>query len=277
MIEDTTAQPQHAMRPLTRLVHLQAILERGRISADNQKRGVEDEEVLALYDEMGRELAGLEERVESVMAQRVKQHPAWPWLSKVKGVGPQMAALLLAYLLPPKPEYGPSSWYKAGGLYVIQGEDGQSHLNRYSHLKDGQRADWHPRLRRNLWLAGGCLLRAQGFYYSFYTQVKDAMARKHMGDATWLPPCKPCGGTGRVEGVATLVREEETVVQGCAPCAGRGYLQGRVHAVAQWKMVKLFLAHLWEVWSKAEGLETREPYPMEILGHVKIMVPEDGG
>ena len=37
------------------------------------------------------------------------------------------------------------------------------------------------------------------------------------------------------------------------------------------------LAHLWEVWSKAEGLETREPYPMEILGHVKIMVPEDGG
>ena len=226
-------------RPLTLLVHLQALLERGRISAGNQRRDLTDGTVAETYDYVTETLTALEDKTKAVMANEVRQHPAWPWMTKVKGIGPQTASLMLAYLLPPIPEKGPSSWYKAAGLYAIQvtGKDGEpeSRMPRYSHLEKGQRATWHPRLRRNLYVVGTSLMRASGFYYEFYIQVKSALALKH---PDW---------------------------------------KGRSHAVAFWKMVKLFLAHLYEVWAQAEGIQTRGAYPMEILGHVKIEVPWEGG
>ena len=231
---DTTTQ----YRPLNKLVHLQAVLERGRISAGNQRLGIDDLTVGIMYDAVTSTLAKLEQETKDLIAQEVKQHPAWYWMEKVKGIGPQTASLMLAYLLPPIPEKGPSSWYKAAGLYAIpvEGKNGpESRMPRYQHLKSGEKATWHPRLRRNLYVVGTSLMRAGGFYYDFYIQAKEAYTNKH---PDW---------------------------------------KGRNHAVAFWKMVKLFLAHLYEVWAQAEGVEVRGPYPMEILGHVKIEVPWEGG
>ena len=102
-----------------------------------------------------------------------------------------------------------------------------------------KRVPWHPRLRRNLYVAGECLIRAKGLYYGHYLAYKEALAIKHSGDKMWP--------------------------------------QHRLHDVAFWKMTKLFLAHLWVVYSTAEGLKSREPYAVELLGHVKIDVHWEGG
>ena len=134
-------QPKTAQRPmhLNTLVHLQAIIERARISAGNQVLHIEDEAARDLTATIKATLADLEAKIEAHMARTVQEHPAWPWLKKVKGVGPQTASLMLAYLLPPREDKGPSSWYKAAGLYAItlpsaNGEEQQSRMPRYQHF-----------------------------------------------------------------------------------------------------------------------------------------------
>jgi len=48
-----------------------------------------------------------------------------------------------------------------------------------------------------------------------------------------------------------------------------------LHNHARRKVVKLFLASVWEIWRKMNGLPTTEPYPIEILGHKDKIKPED--
>jgi hypothetical protein len=40
------------------------------------------------------------------------------------------------------------------------------------------------------------------------------------------------------------------------------------------KVVKLFIASVWEVWRKMNGLPVTKPYPIEFLGHKDIITPE---
>ncbi len=46
------------------------------------------------------------------------------------------------------------------------------------------------------------------------------------------------------------------------------------HNWARRKVVKLFLASVWEVWRRMNGLPVTEPYPIEILGHKDKITPE---
>lgn len=314
-----------AYNRLSNLVHLQAIMERARISAHNQNLHIEDEEVLTLTQDIEGLLALQEERVEQFMAMAVKQHPTWSWLESVKGIGPQTASLMLSYLFPPSPDKGPSAWYKAAGLYAIETAPGEYHMPRYSNLAEGQKADWHPRLRRNLYVVGTSLLKAKGFYYGHYKAMVKALMIKHPDwsdqykpstDKSYLDwvdrrvesdslpdviaaaesgfdlPGDPLEGLSQrqIEGALKLRKRKfvrtlrfryslEYILSICREGQAEFVLAnaGRAHAVGFWKMVKLFLAHLWEVWAKTIGMQTREPYPIEILGHVKILVPLTGG
>lgn len=223
-------------RDLAALARTHAVIERARISVNNQSKApyLTDEQRL-YYREIAEVMEALEERCEKQLAKLVKQHPTWHWLSQVKGIGPQTAALLLGYLLPPRADKGPSSWYKAAGLAPIETEGG-ARLPRYGLLPKGQRASWHPRLRRNLYVVAECLIRGRGYYYQRYLEFKEALTRGRQDWPAW-----------------------------------------RVHRVASWKMVKLFLSHLWEVWCKAEGIPCRGPYPIVILGHDRVLpVPWEG-
>ena len=55
----------------------------------------------------------------------------------------------------------------------------------------------------------------------------------------------------------------------------RDWTKKHVHFAALRKMIKLFLAHLWEKWRELEGLPTRVPYAVEYLNHTTILKPED--
>lgn len=48
---------------------------------------------------------------------------------------------------------------------------------------------------------------------------------------------------------------------------------GHLDAMALRKMTKLFLSCLWLVWREAEGLPTRDPYPIERKGHTSLISP----
>lgn len=50
---------------------------------------------------------------------------------------------------------------------------------------------------------------------------------------------------------------------------------GHIHLASMRVMMKVFLSHLWETWRKAEGLETRELYVIEQLGHEMKYRPDE--
>lgn len=47
-----------------------------------------------------------------------------------------------------------------------------------------------------------------------------------------------------------------------------------IHNYARRKVVKIFLACLWEKWRKMNNLTVSEPYPIQILGHTTKIIPE---
>ena len=47
-----------------------------------------------------------------------------------------------------------------------------------------------------------------------------------------------------------------------------------IHNYARRKVVKLFIASVWEVWRKMNNLPVTKPYPIEFLGHKDIITPE---
>jgi len=47
-----------------------------------------------------------------------------------------------------------------------------------------------------------------------------------------------------------------------------------VHNYARRKVVKLFIASVWEVWRKMNNLQVTKPYAIEFLGHKDVVTPE---
>lgn len=55
----------------------------------------------------------------------------------------------------------------------------------------------------------------------------------------------------------------------------RDWTPKHIHNAALRKMEKIFLAHLWQKWREVEGLDTREEYVFEVLGHEHRYMPKD--
>jgi len=48
------------------------------------------------------------------------------------------------------------------------------------------------------------------------------------------------------------------------------YSDGHIDNATMRKVVKIFLVHLWQTWSRQLGLETSEPYTKQLLGHSTV-------
>ena len=191
--------------------------------------------VPSIYSQVASMAEDIEQRLDEAIKDELESN--WPvynvWLRHVKGIGPGLSAQLLSFLLPPIPEKGPSSWYKAAGLVPTENDKGQFRLPRPT--KDGGKITYHPYLRRCLYNVSTSFVRNGGFYRQMYDQTKARLVAIHAGDPNWIP--------------------------------------FRIDRTARWKAVKIFLAHLWEAWSECEGLPSRLPYVVEVLGHQMIPRP----
>lgn len=244
MVIEVTTTP---VSPLRHLHDTRVSVQKLRVQIGNRlsslERGVDhvDRPVPNVYDQV----AGMAAEMEKALDHSIQQElQAWPvydaWLGHVKGIGPGFSGQLLAMLLPPIAGKGPSSWYKAAGLYTEQ-RDGLSRLPR-ARAGEGK-ITYHPWLRQCLWNIGESFVKqgGGGYYRNVYDQAKARLSALHMGDASWPPH--------------------------------------RLHSVAKWKTVKLFLAHLWEAWAELEGIPQRPPYPIDVLGHTGYIprpMPQDG-
>lgn len=181
-----------------------------------------------------------EQMMLDLCAKEVKKHPLWDKFFKdVKGCGPLMAAVCIAYLDPYKARYASSFW-KYAGLDVVLDEKGAHGRSRrdagmVSYIdKDGKEAQkrglgYNPFVKTKLiGVLGSSFLRAgsEATYAKVYYDYKNRLQNRP--DCAELRPAV-------------------------------------IHRRAIRYAVKMFLRDLWKVWRELEGLPVGDDYAVAKL------------
>lgn len=174
-----------------------------------------------------------------IVEREVKSHPMWDAFFKdVKGCGPLMSAVCIAYFDPYKARHASSFWRYAG-LDVQPTESGEMrgvgrwytemrpYTDKDGDTKERKSLTYNPFLKTKLvGVLGSAFLRARDSYYGkVYYDYKNRMEQR--------------------ENLSPIVR----------------------HRRATRYAVKMFLRDMWVVWRELEGLEVTEPYEVAKLGH----------
>lgn len=266
------------------------ITQKNRIREDAQVRALTAaKEPNRLIDWFGNQSRFLEGQLKAALDRYTRVHPAAKWARSVKGVGPVIAAGLVAHIDIHKAATASQIWSFAG-------------LNPTAVWAKGQKRPWNAKLKTLCWKLGMSFIkvsnREDAVYGKVYRERKDyEIARNDRGEnadkaanvlATrkvdtstdaykWLAGCYPLGtqallakmlpspATDRANHLASVL---------AAPGTYPGMLPvGQIDARARRYAVKRFLAHFHEVWRKQEGLSVQPPYPIAHLGHAHKVEP----
>jgi hypothetical protein len=202
--------------------------------------------------------AGAEEAAQAAMARALPRHPAWPWLSEVRGVGNTLACRLLARLDPVRASR-PSGFWAYCGLSTVPGQEyacstcGRvvsqpiSYQVTGTHQRLGGRERCTGALRKRRGPDAGVRVAqprpGKGERAGYDRQAKRTC---HLVCVSFLR----CGGP-----YADWYRQTKAGLE----ATREGWAPGRIHLTALRKTEKLFLAHLWLVWRDALGLPVTEP------------------
>jgi len=243
-------------------------------------------------DELVRRVRGLEDYVDGRVADLIKAHPAYPWFSRVKGVGGENIGKIVGPVRVKPADFMvcvnkecdtkrvpredcidticPSceeTLVEAGYADTISalwmfsgwapGEDGKA-MRRVK----GEKLPYNSQLRSMGWRLGQSLVRAKGKFYSYpekgvgYIQFKETYRQRFENQGFRVVPASALPTTGGKK------YEPEGVIS-----------EGHLHNMALRRTIKLFLACLWLVWREAEGLPVTKPYAIDKLGHVSFIDP----
>jgi hypothetical protein len=280
MIEETTREVGAVGERLRYLADAYEQAQKMRIASTNRndagERGA-DEGVLEEQDpfvlELGSDLKAIERKIYREMARELKGHPAWPWLERVKGIGPTLACKILGLTsncrgLTAHTGTVSMLWSFAG--YGV--EDGKR-----VRPKKGETRPYNTRLKTAVYLAGDSFIKSRSPYRDIYDARKEqyrnqkqlAPLREILGkdEADALEP----GSAVWKQTIAAVNKEHGTETV---------WSDGHVDNAARRTMVKMFLSHLWEVYRDAQGLPCRPPYVLDesvpgYEGHGTYRAPEE--
>ncbi len=202
--------------------------------------------------------------------------PIWDtWLSKIPGIGPNLAVQLVAHIQPVSDFANVAKLWAYFGYHVIDGVA--------ARRQAGKKAAWNHAAKVVCWQAGECFMKQSkskaaieelhqageideatrdtrlarvGPYREFYDLYHASDRNKHPEKIT-VQDAK----TGK----AKLDRFDKPLTK---------YSDGHMMARAQRYTVKMFLSHLWQVWRELEGLPVPGPYAIEFLqGHTHLISP----
>lgn len=248
------------------------------------------------------ELLGLERKIDNAVAAFVEQHSAFPWFSKIKGVGKENIAKIIGLVDITRAQHVSSLWKFAG--YSVE-------AGRAPCRRQGEKLSYNATLRTMCYRLGSSLhkagLRQQCSVCGELvgrSKIPDQEKPNGNGDVVDSEKLHLCEGAEfgtvavykyaayyldqKARYTARAIREGREIVPAAKLPSIKGedgkrrkvegdthLSEGHLHNMALRKMIKLFLAHLWMVWREAEGLPVSEPYVQEKLGHTHIIGPWD--
>lgn len=195
----------------------------------------------------------LEKQVARALDAYSGSHAAGIWAREQYGIGPVIAAGLLAHIDITKCDAAGNLWSYAG-------------LSPLSKWEKGQKRPWNAQLKTLCWKIGESFVKVSGkdeaIYGKLYLERK-AFENKNNDAGLYAE--------------AAAKKLQDFKISKTTDAYGY-YSTGKlppahIHARAKRYAVKIFLSHFWEVWRKQEGLPTPEPYAIEHMGHAHKIKP----
>jgi hypothetical protein len=184
-------------------------------------------------------------------------HPTWPWLSRIRGVGPRAAGRLLSRLdIERAPS--PSSFWSYCGLHTVPGQRFEcEQCGADFTLPVGSVVRRHVRLRTQA-PCGGRVSPVTTLPAIRVAPIRAPRGRARSFDESARVACYLLGVGLIAQGRSyrAFYDEERTRF-----AAGRDWSRAHVHRAAARMMVKLFLVHLWSAWRSArDGAASAAPH-----------------
>lgn len=202
-------------------------------------------------DWLGDQMSAMEDQIKRALDAFSAAHMTAPWLRNVYGVGPVIAAGLIAHI---DIEVCPT----VGHIWRFAGLDPTRQWGK------GEKRPWNAELKTLCWKIGQSFMKFSGrpecYYGGVYRTRKECeQARNEAG--------------GNTAAAAAVLERKPTHAQRAIYAEGK-LPPAQIDARARRYAVKLFLSHLHEVWYTAHfGKAPPLPYPVAILGHAHITPP----
>ena len=274
--QDTDKIPSHLLRNLVDMYYdfqSQRIQTQLRIGASERVNSLSKDD-LSIYGltTIFENAASFERDIEKLIKTQLKNHALYnQYLVKITGIGPMLAAGLIAYIDDiEKFKHVSSLWQYVGygmNRYCIHCKKPTFIPVKYDTGKTakklhplescpicnkqtssilqkrimGYQSNWNDKLKVLSWKAGVSFVKqsaARSKYRQLYDSIKSDEHMQH--------PKK--------------IKENSKIL----------YNDGHLHNRAMRKVVKIFLAHLWQTWRRQKGLEATEPYAKQLLGHSTV-------
>jgi len=239
------------------LVDSYYLMQEGRKRAMNQARSLsESEEPHDVLRWLWQQFDVLEKQVRVELDAYSASDPLGVWARSVVGIGPVIAAGLLAHIDIERAKTAGAIWRYAG-------------LDPTQEWKKGERRPWNAQLKTLCWKIGESFVKTSGldgsFYGGLYAERKELETQRNEA------------GEFSDQAAAKLKKYKIGKTTDAYKCYSVGLLPpGHIHARAKRYAVKLFLAHYHEVaWKLHYGKEPPLPYPIAILGHAHA-IPAPG-
>jgi len=244
-------------------------IQRLRIATEGRvrsyKQEVSDQVIHFTKERVVDGLLKIEKDIYKKLSKDVKTIPIWAaWLSDVKGIGPVIACALEAWIgnITPRmetivPKQGENKGkevlvergYKTiSKLWANCGLKVDEETGRAVRKKKGERLHYNPNLKTLCWKIGESFVKSKGGYRDLYEQVRADYDRKWItGADCGAPACKSNGKSKKTPD-------------------GKCYDAHR-YAAAKRKVVKIFLAHYWQMSRMILDLPVESPFIIGRDGH----------
>jgi hypothetical protein len=222
----------------------------------NQERALhENDEPTALVNHFAEQIHTLEKQIPPVMNRWTDSFEVGRWAKRQKGVGPVLAAGLLAHIDVTRAPRASSVWRYCG-------------LDPSVEWNKGQKRPWNATLKTLSWRIGESFVRQSGSEDCFYGQIyRDRKAKEVERDNS---------GANAEEAQCTLATRNIQAQHTRAYYEAGHLPPGRLDLRARRYAVKLFLSHYWTVAYREEyGVEPPMPYAIEHLGHAHYIAPPE--
>ena len=233
------------------LVDYYYMLQKSRVGTGNQILALAEEphEVIAWIND---NLAVLERNIKSALDVYGSTHAVGAWAKSIYGIGPIIAAGLLAHIDITKTPSISALWSFAG-------------LNPTAVWAKGKKRPWNARLKVLCWHAGECFKRTSGspksFYGKFYRERKELEVQRNED--------------GMFKELAAATLEKKNIgksTEAYKHYAAEKLPPGRLDLRATRYATKLFLSHFWQVLYEIH-YESKPPAPWIIQhgGHIDLV------
>jgi hypothetical protein len=191
--------------------------------------------------------SAFEQRIKKILDYYTEDHPVGKWMRGIVGIGPVIAAGLLAHIDINK---APT----VGHIWSFAGYDPRTKWEK------GQKRPWNADLKRLSFLLGESFVKTKGHENGVFGHLYDRRKAYEIEN----------NERGMYAEQSRIILTEKRI--GKDTEAYKHYSVGRlppghIHARARRYAVKMFMSELHAFWRRHEGLDVPLPYPIAILGH----------